>query len=293
MRRMQGRRRMTGAAGQDAGRDAGQGGDRAGREALVRLRGVGVSLGGQAVLRDIDLTVGRGEIVTVLGPNGSGKTTLMRVIIGALAPMAGTIVRAPGLRLAYVPQRLAVDPLLPITAARFMNLPRRRGAARVAAALDRAGLTGLADRPIAALSGGQMQRLLLARALMDEPDLLILDEGAAGLDQAGIAAYYARIERLRAETGCAVLMVSHDLQIVMRASDHVVCLNGHICCEGTPETVSLSPEYRGMFPGGLLPGAWAGDEAAPGALAVYRHHHGHVHADGTPCAGHDHGEDAA
>ena len=126
--------------------------------------------------------------------------------------------------------------------------------------------------------------MLLARALMADPQLLILDEGTAGLDQAGVAAFYARIERVRAETGCAVLMVSHDLQIVMRASDHVVCLNGHICCEGTPEIVSASSAYRGFF-------------GAHGAMALYRHHHDHSHADGTPCAGRDHGtlppEDAA
>ncbi|KGJ22221.1 hypothetical protein IX56_09475 [Paracoccus sanguinis] len=201
---------------------------------MVRLADVGVTLGGHAVLRDIDLTVRRGEIVTVLGPNGSGKTTLMRVIIGALAPSEGQVWRAPGLRLAYVPQRL-----------------------------------------------------LLARALMGAPDLMILDEGAAGLDQPGVSAYYAHIEAVRAETGCAVLMVSHDLQIVMRASDHVICLNGHVCCEGTPESVSLSPAYRGLF------GAFGGGMPEGGALALYRHQHNHTHADGTPCAGHDHGEDAA
>lgn len=251
---------------------------------LVSLSGISVSLDGQSILRDVSLTLRAGEIVTIVGPNGSGKTTLMRTIIGALTPDAGRIDRAPGLRLAYVPQRLAIDPSMPMTVAGFMSLPRRRARANVAAALDHAGLPGLQDRQLAALSGGQMQRLLLARALMGNPQLLILDEGTAGLDQAGVAAFYARIERVRAETGCAILMVSHDLQIVMRASDHVICLNGHICCEGTPEIVSASPAYRGFF-------------GAHGAMALYRHHHDHSHADGTPCAGHDHAahrpEDAA
>lgn len=239
---------------------------------LVRLAGVGVNLGGTRILHGIDLTVRRGEIVTVLGPNGSGKTTLMRVILGALAPSSGRIERRAGLRMAYVPQRLAVDPLLPITAARFVNLPARRSAPVVRAALAQAGLADAAGRPLAALSGGQMQRLLLARAMLGEPDLLILDEGAAGLDQPGIAAYYDHIAKLRARTGCAVLMVSHDLQIVMRASDHVVCLNGHICCEGTPEAVSATPAYRALF-----------GEAGPSVLGLYRHHHDHVHADGAAC----------
>lgn len=265
MRRLQGRR-VTG-----------------GGKPLVTLAGVSVELGGRSVLSGIDLTIRRGEIVTVVGPNGSGKTTLMRTIIGALRPSAGRLTRAPDLRLSYVPQRLAIDPTMPLPVGRFMNLPRRRDPAAIAAALDRAGLAGLESHPLAGLSGGQMQRLLLARALLNDPDLLILDEGTAGLDQPGVAAFYQRIEQVNTETGCAVLMVSHDLQVVMRASDHVICLNGHICCEGTPETVSISPIYRGLFGG------------ADGALALYRHHHTHSHDDGQPCAGHDHRshEDAA
>ena len=239
-----------------------------GGELLVRLHDVAVTLGGQRVLHGIDLVVRPGEIITVLGPNGSGKTTLMRVILGVIRPSSGRVERAAGLRMAYVPQRLSVDPLLPITAARFLDLPQRRGKGVVTAALDRAGLGAAADRPLAALSGGQMQRLLLARALMGAPDLLILDEGTAGLDQPGIAAYYDRIAQVRAETGCAVLMVSHDLQIVMRASDRVICLNGHICCQGTPESVSLSPAYRAL------------SGPAGSALGLYRHRHDHVHADG-------------
>lgn len=237
---------------------------------LIAMHGVSVDLGGHRVLSGIDMSVQRGQIVTVVGPNGSGKTTLMRAIIGTLSPSEGRIVRAPGLRLSYVPQRLAIDPSMPMTVSRFMNLPRRRAAADIAAALTDAGMAGSAPQPLTSLSGGQLQRVLLARALLNDPDLLILDEGTAGLDQPGVAAFYARIERVRAQTGCAVLMVSHDLQIVMRASDHVICLNGHICCEGTPETVSSSPVYRGLF-------------GAQGTLAIYRHHHSHSHDDDGIC----------
>ncbi|HHY03169.1 MAG TPA: ATP-binding cassette domain-containing protein, partial [Paracoccus sp.] len=140
-------------------------------KALITLSGVAVELGGQEILRDIDLTIKRGEIVTVVGPNGSGKTTLMRTIIGAVAPSRGRVARAPGLRLSYVPQRLAVDPTMPMTLGRFMNLPRRRDAATIAAALDRAGLAGMQRRPVTGLSGGQMQRALLARALLNDPEL--------------------------------------------------------------------------------------------------------------------------
>ena len=263
--------------------------------ALIGLDRVSVALDGHPILDSIDMQVRRGEIVTIVGPNGSGKSTLIRTIIGLLPATSGTIRRAAGLTIGYVPQRLAIDPSMPVTVGRFMNLPRRRPAAAVAAALAEAGLPGVERRQIAGLSGGQLQRVLLARALLDKPDLLILDEATAGLDQPGVAAFYARIEQVRARHGCAVLMVSHDLQIVMRASDHVICLNGHVCCEGTPEKVSLSPAYHSLF-------GMAGAET----LALYRHHHTHSHdedgggesggesglesgrADRAGC-GHDHG----
>ena len=234
--------------------------------ALVELRGVDVTVGGHAALRGIDLAIRRGEIVTVVGPNGSGKTTLMRTVLGALRPTRGRIARAPGLDIGYVPQALRIDATLPMTAGRFLSLPRRRSAEAVHRALARAGAEGVADRPVTALSGGQLRRVMLARALMDAPDLLILDEPTAGLDQPGSAAFYREIERVRAEDGCAVLMVSHELHVVMAASDRVICLNGHVCCEGAPDAVASAPEYRALF------GAGTG-----GALALYRHEHDHLH----------------
>ena len=234
---------------------------------LVELRGVDVTLGGHPALRGIDLAIARGEIVTVVGPNGSGKTTLLRAILGALRPTGGRIARAPGLRIGYVPQALRVDATLPITAARFLSLPRRRRPEAVRAALARAGAGDVAGRAMAALSGGQLRRVMLARALMDAPDLLILDEPTTGLDQPGSAAFYREVERVRAEEGCAVLMVSHELHVVMAASDRVICLNGHVCCAGAPAAVADAPEYRALF------GAGTG-----GALALYRHEHDHGHA---------------
>ena len=232
--------------------------------ALVRLSGVHVRLGGRRVLDGVDLAVAPGEIVTIVGPNGSGKTTLLRAVLGAVRPGAGRVERIPGLRLGYVPQTLAVDPTLPMTVARFLALPERRGEA--AEALARAGAAGLGDRQLADLSGGQRQRVLLARALLGDPQLLVLDEPTAGLDQPGAAAFYRRIEALRDEAGCAVLMVSHDLHVVMSASDRVVCLNGHVRCEGHPEAVASAPAYRALF------GTGTG-----GALALYRHDHDHGH----------------
>ena len=233
---------------------------------LIETHDLDIRLGHSTVLSQINLHIDRGEIVTLVGPNGSGKSTLLRAIIGAIPPTKGHITRAPNLRIGYVPQKLHIDPTLPITVRRFLSLPRRHSADEAHKALDQAGLPDLAERQMADLSGGQFQRVLLARALMEKPDLLILDEATQGLDQPGSAAFYRRIEEVRQTLNCAVLMVSHELHVVMSASDRVICLNGHICCEGKPETVASAPEYRAIFGSGT-----------GGALAIYRHDHDHDH----------------
>ncbi len=233
---------------------------------LVDLAGVTVRLGGQTVLHHVDLAIQPGEIVTVVGPNGSGKSTLLRTVIGAVRPTGGQISRKAGLKIGYVPQKLHIDRTLPLTAARFLNLPRAVSRKAAKAALARADASDLFDRQMVDLSGGQFQRVLLARALLSDPDLLILDEATQGLDQQGSAAFYHRIEQVRQDIGCAVLMVSHELHVVMAASDRVICLNGHVCCHGTPEHVASAPEYRALFGTGTQ-----------GALALYRHEHDHEH----------------
>ena len=231
-----------------------------------------VRLGGHEVLHDVSLRLEAGEIVTILGPNGSGKSTLLRALIGILPLAVGQVTRAAGLTVGYVPQRLAIDQSMPLTARRFLSLPKRRSRAEGEAVLARVGMLDVADRQMTGLSGGQFQRVLLARALIGAPDVLILDEPTQGLDQPGEAAFYRLIEDVRRETGAAVLMVSHDLHVVMSASDRVICLNGHICCEGTPRVVSNAPEYRALFGLGTL-----------GALALYQHDHDHDHS-----GAHDH-----
>ena len=248
---------------------------------LLEVENLSVRYGATEVLRNVDLTVERGEIVTIVGPNGSGKTTLLRAIVGAAPASTGRIVSAPGLAIGYVPQRLHVDPTLPITAARFLRLPGGATRQEITTALSRAGVAGLADRQMSQLSGGQLQRVLLARALVAKPGLLLLDEPTAGLDQPGSAAFYQLIDEVRREIGCAVLMISHELHVVMAASDRVICLNGHVCCHGTPEHVSSAPEYRALFGSGT-----------GGALALYRHDHDHDHGPGpTGGCDHDHTHD--
>ena len=241
---------------------------------LIETQDVEIRHGANTVLRDVNLTIERGEIVTIVGPNGSGKSTLLRALIGAVRPARGSVTRSPGLRIGYVPQKLHIDPTLPITVRRFLSLPRYHTAGNLDRALEQAGLPDLQNRQMADLSGGQFQRVLLARALMENPDLLILDEATQGLDQPGSAAFYRRIEEVRRDLGCAVLMVSHELHVVMSASDRVICLNGHICCEGKPEAVASAPEYRAIFGSGT-----------GGALALYRHDHDHHH---DHACNHDH-----
>ncbi|MEL7132905.1 MAG: metal ABC transporter ATP-binding protein [Pseudomonadota bacterium] len=233
---------------------------------LISVNTLSVAYGAHTVLRDVTLSLERGEIVTIVGPNGSGKTSLLRAIIGAATPVRGSVTLKPGVKIGYVPQRLSIDQTLPITVERFMRLTERVAPSTCKDALDAAGAPDLLKRQMSQLSGGQFQRVLLARALLNRPDVLLLDEATQGLDQPGSAAFYQQIEAVRNDTGCAVLMISHDLHVVMSASDRVVCLNGHICCEGTPEVVASAPEYRALF------GAGTGR-----ALALYRHDHDHNH----------------
>ncbi len=236
--------------------------------ALIKTHDLSLAYGSRTVLHDVNIAISRGEIVTIVGPNGSGKSSLLRALIGAIKPAQGNVVRADGLRIGYVPQSLSIDSTLPLTVARFLNLPARVSADVARAALIDAGVPELAERQLGALSGGQFQRVLLARALLQSPDILILDEATQGLDQPGAARFYQQIEAVRQSRGCAVLMVSHDLHVVMAASDRVLCLNGHVCCEGTPEVVADAPEYRALFGTGTQ-----------GALALYRHDHDHDHHD--------------
>ncbi|QMU59682.1 MAG: ATP-binding cassette domain-containing protein [Boseongicola sp.] len=244
---------------------------------LISAKGVSVKLGGKTVLAHVDFGIEPGEIVTVVGPNGSGKSTLLRTLVGAQRASSGVVTRQRGLKIGYVPQRLYIDQTLPLNVRRFLDLPRAIDDEVAAEALGQAGATGLENSQMSGLSGGQFQRVLLARALLNKPDILILDEATQGLDQPGSAAFYQRIETVRKSTGCAILMVSHELHVVMAASDRVICLNGHVCCEGAPEHVASAPEYRALFGTGTH-----------GALALYRHEHNHSHDHSH---GHDHNHD--
>jgi zinc transport system ATP-binding protein len=232
---------------------------------LIEAQAITVRIGSSELLSAVDLDVRAGEAVSLVGPNGAGKTTLIRVLLGLLKPSAGRVWRQPRLVVGYVPQRFRIDPILPLTVRRFLTIGagRRRDPVPALAAV---GAGHLAQASMHELSGGELQRVVLARALLREPGLLILDEPAQGVDFNGQLELYELIERIRRERGCGVLLVSHDLHVVMGATDRVVCLNRHVCCSGAPETVSRHPEYVGLF----------GPRAAA-ALAIYSHDHDHAH----------------
>jgi zinc transport system ATP-binding protein len=234
------------------------------RPPLIELSGIRVAFGRRVALRDVSLAVTPGEIVTVIGPNGAGKTTLLRVALGLETPQAGRVHRRANLRIGYMPQRLAVDATLPLNVRRFLSLVPG-GRERLATALAQVGASHTIDLPVQTLSGGEQQRVLLARALLREPELLVLDEPAQGVDIGGQGELFALIRRIRDERGCGVLLVSHDLHLVMAATDRVICLNHHVCCSGLPAEVSRDPAYRALF------------GAAIEGFALYAHHHDHRH----------------
>ena len=234
--------------------------------ALISAGGLFLTRAGRAILQGVDIDIGAGEIVTLIGPNGAGKTTLVRLLLGLDAPDQGSIRKRTGLVVGYAPQRLDVDRAVPLTAARFVALGRRLSGARIASALAEVGAAGVAVRQLGELSGGELQRVILARSLSRSPDLLVLDEPLRGVDYAGEAELYALIGRLRTEHRLGVLLVSHDLHVVMAQSDRVICLNRHVCCSGVPHSVAQHPEYARLF----------GAQAAR-ALALYHHQHDHRH----------------
>ncbi len=255
---------------------------------LVSLRDISLSIGNRTILHEISLELQAGSILSVIGPNGAGKSTLLRILLGLQQADSGEIFRQENLRIGYVPQKVVIDAQLPLTVKHFVQLGGVKKSAQVKNVLTEVGASHVMNNPVQALSGGEFQRALLARALLRDPQLLVLDEPAQGVDVNGQAQLYQLIDQLVRERGFGVIMVSHDLHLVMAKTDKVLCLNQHICCSGYPEDVSKHPEYMNLF-GGL---------SAASGIGVYTHHHDHEHEldghvsplkDGDKCGAHEHG----
>ena len=264
-------------------------------DVLLQAHNIQLRFGGHTVLSNVSVAVRAGEIVTLIGPNGAGKTSLVKAMLGLLTPTSGTVTRKAGLSIGYMPQRLQIDASLPMTVRRFLQLGTQPGQGKTLKALQEVRAEHIANAPMQSISGGETQRVMLARALLREPDLLVLDEPVQGVDVTGQAELYKLINAIRKDRHIGVLMVSHDLHVVMAQTDHVVCLNQHVCCAGHPQSVSRHPEFVALF----------GEDVAS-TLAVYAHQHdhhhdmdGHVVGDGCSDAchhddehkngGHDHG----
>ncbi len=233
---------------------------------LLRLRNIVFVRNRRVILDDVSVTLRQNEIVTLIGPNGAGKSTLLKIALGLIPADQGTVWRKPGVRLGYVPQKLSIMPTLPLTVARFVTLSVKANRAQILATLEQTGIAYLIDASVHTLSGGEWQRVLLARALLPRPSLLLLDEPAQGLDVNGQNAFYDLLGHIRDTLRCGILLVSHDLHLVMASSNLVICLQHHICCSGKPEALQRDPAYLALF------GAHNVQH-----LAAYHHHHDHEH----------------
>ncbi len=240
------------------------------KDILIKAEQLTVRRGGQDILSAIDLTLRRGKITTLIGPNGAGKTTLAHALLGIIRPSSGSLTLQPAIKFGFVPQFLSIDKTLPLTSSEFLKLPKRLKPRELEAALEQVNIVHIKDRPLYALSGSEIKKLLLARALLRKPDLFVLDEPTAFLDPAGQAKFYRFISQLPKLYHCSVLLISHDLHVVMADADEVICLNRHICCHGAPHDVRQDPQYHALF-------GTAGE-----ALSIYPHQHDHSHDTPSP-----------
>ena len=236
------------------------------QNSLIELNNCGVIRNNKWLVRGVSLKVTQGQIVTLIGPNGSGKSTTAKIALGIMTPSEGSVYRRENIRVSYVPQRLSIDWTMPLKVNRFISLTGFLRKKEIKRALSMTETEYLYDAEVRTLSGGEFQRVLLARAIACSPQLLVLDEPVQGVDFTGEIALYELIKKISEELNCGILLISHDLHTVMSATDHVVCLNGHVCCSGSPSDVAKNNEYKALF-----------GEQASQILSRYEHRHDHVH----------------
>jgi zinc transport system ATP-binding protein len=233
---------------------------------ILNLQDVSVVRQGRAILDHVNLELHEQEITTLIGPNGSGKTTLIRLILGLIKPTTGEVKWREKPSVGYMPQKLHIEPTLPLTVERFLLMAQGTKRSEIDRVLNDTGILHLRHSPIQHVSGGEFQRVLLSRAILRRPQLLVLDEPVQGVDVSGQLELYQLITYIKEQYGCTVLMVSHDLHLVMAKTDHVICLNQHICCQGSPQIVSHDPEFTALF-----------GEGYQEDIALYNHQHDHHH----------------
>ncbi len=246
-------------------------------ELLLQVRNLSYTQGKRLILDNISFELRRSQITTIIGPNGAGKTTLTNIVNGLISNFEGKIERVPGLRIGYLPQKVYVNTLMPLSVERLLQLTHSASDQEIDHALAQTEVAYLKQQQVRSLSEGELKRVLLARTTLGQPDLIVLDEPTAGVDVSGEIRMYQLIGELRTQLLCAVLLVSHDLHLVMSQTDHVLCLNQHLCCSGLPESVSQHPEYLALF-----------GQQASDSIAIYAHHHDHEHHVSGEPAGHQH-----
>ena len=234
---------------------------------LVKLKDAGFKINDKWLVQGVSLQVEKGKIVTLIGPNGSGKSTTAKIALGIYKKIEGAVEKFTN-KVGYVPQKISIDWTLPLRVNDFMVLTENLKSETIDEALSLTGVIHLKDKNLGDLSGGEFQRVLLARAISKKPDLLVLDEPVQGVDFTGEIALYELIKKICDELDCGILLISHDLHTVMSATDHVVCLNGHVCCSGSPTDVAKNDEYKALF-----------GEQASQILSRYEHKHDHIHTD--------------
>ena len=234
---------------------------------LVKLKDAGFKINDKWLVQGVSLQVEKGKIVTLIGPNGSGKSTTAKIALGIYKKIEGAVEKFTN-KVGYVPQKISIDWTLPLRVNDFMVLTENLKSETIDEALSLTGVIHLKDKNLGDLSGGEFQRVLLARAISKKPDLLVLDEPVQGVDFTGEIALYELIKKICDELDCGILLISHDLHTVMSATDHVVCLNGHVCCSGSPTDVAKNEEYKALF-----------GEQASQILSRYEHKHDHIHTD--------------
>ena len=244
---------------------------------LLRAEDISYTQGKRLILDHVSFELRRAQITTIIGPNGAGKSTLTNIVNGLISDYSGKIERIPKLRIGYLPQKVYVNTLMPLSVERLLRLTRQSSTVEIEQALAQSEVAYLRQRQVRSLSEGELKRVLLARTTLGKPDLIVLDEPTAGVDVSGEIRMYQLIGELRDQLQCAVLLVSHDLHLVMSQTDQVLCLNQHLCCSGLPESVSQHPEYLALF----------GQQASK-SIAVYAHHHDHEHDVSGATDGHRH-----